>query len=76
MKARKLGKRLVFKKETVMNLGNQEMKVVQGGDLTDYYWCYAGHSGPNPCTYGLNCTMDCPTVPCTQTPQECTQNTE
>ena len=34
MKARKLVKNLVFKKETIANLSNQEMKRAQGGNWT------------------------------------------
>jgi hypothetical protein len=62
MKARKLGKRLVFKKETIMNLSNQEMKVAQGAaGQTGYYWCYSNPGSP--CTLP-GCTVD-PTCPCT-----------
>jgi hypothetical protein len=40
MKARKLGKRLVFKRETIANLSDLEMKVARGGDWTDPVSCF------------------------------------
>ena len=59
MKTEKFRKKLTFKKQTIAQLGNEELKDIKGGTtVTEIYHCSGRHS----CDYVSFCGSE---VPCT-----------
>ena len=56
MKTKKIGKKLVLNKETIVNLKNKEMIAVNGGELpppsdrSNCHWCLSPSDTCRPCS--------------------------